>query len=295
VNVVVTGGTGFIGVPLVKHRSSLGDEVTVLTRDPEHAKEKFGDRVRCIASLADAGEPDLVINLAGEPMFGKRWTKRQKQVCTDSRIKTTHALVELMKAAKKKPRVFLSASAIGFYGDCKDEDVDEAHPVGSDFTAKLCEEWEAEALLAKGLGVRVVLLRIGLVLARGGGMIGKMEGPFRKGLGGAVGSGDQWMSWIHMDDMLGIIDHAIASESVQGPVNATAPDPATNLDFSKVLCGVVGSKLFWKTPPFVMKLVFGEAAEMALTGQRVFPKAAEKSGYVFRHPKLEETLRSILG
>ncbi|MBI2095560.1 MAG: TIGR01777 family protein [Candidatus Omnitrophica bacterium] len=244
-------------------------------------------------SLVDGAH--AVINLAGAPIAEKRWTPRRKKELIQSRLGATRALVDAMAQAKDRPKVFLSASAVGYYGAHGDETLDEASPAGSGFLADLCREWERQALKARAHGVRVVLLRTGIVLSPRGGALAKMLPLFRLGLGGPMGSGRQWMSWIHIDDEVGGIHKALEDGSIQGPVNLTAPDPVSMGGFARTLGKTLHRPALFPVPGFALKLLLGEMSGMLLTGQRVRPGKLLAGGFSFRYPTLESSLVDLLG
>lgn len=294
--VVVTGATGFIGRALVAALRSRGDEVRVLVRDPAAARAQLG----ADAFPWDSGKPvpadamvgtDAVVHLAGEGIADKRWTAARKESLRRSRVEGTRHVVEAIRAASPRPKVFISGSAIGIYGDVPEIDVTESSPAGKDFLAELCVAWEKEALAVEPLGVRLVLLRTGIVIGAGGGALGKMLLPFKMGAGGPMGSGKQWMSWIHLEDEVALILHALDNSAVTGALNATAPEPARNRDFARALGRAVHRPAIAPMPGFVMKVLFGEMAGVALlTGQKVLPAKAQASGFRFRHPALDGAL-----
>lgn len=294
--IVVAGGTGFIGRALCARLAALSHEVTVLTRG---GKALAGTR----AAVWDGSGPGewekaldgtfAVINLAGESVAAGRWTEARKKALVDSRILSTRALVGAMKAAKAKPKVFISASAVGYYGDRGDTELDETSPPGQDFLAKLCQAWEREANGAEAAGTRIVNLRIGVVLGMGGGALGKMLLPFNLGLGGPLGRGDQWMSWISLEDLVGLVLH-LMNGGVSGPVNAAAPHPVTNRDFSSALGKALGRPAFMPAPAFALRFLLGEMADMLLGGQQAVPVKALKANYLFQHPDIDSALKSVL-
>jgi hypothetical protein len=234
-----------------------------------------------------------VVNLAGEPIAGKRWTRAQKTRLRSSRIDTTRTIVQAIADAQRKPRLLLNASAVGYYGPRGDEEVSETEPPGNDFLAGLCREWEAEALRAEPHGVAVVRLRTGIVLGKGGGALAKMIPPFKLFVGGPLGSGRQWMPWIHLDDEVGLIEHLLAP-GAGGTVNATAPEPARMKEFCAALGNALGRPSWAPVPGFVLRAAFGEMADVLLTGQRAVPAEAQRRGYRFRFPTLPEALRDII-
>ncbi len=295
--IVVAGGSGFIGEPLVRRLLARGDDVAVLTRNP--VKVRAGrplqwDPTKPGAWSAEVVAADVVINLAGENIAEGRWTDARKKQLIESRLNATRALVEAFRAAPPHRRTFITASATGFYGDRRDEELDESSPRGSGFLAELVDRWEAAAREAETLS-RLVVLRFGVVLATGGGALQKMLLPFKLGGGGPIGSGNQWMPWIERDDVLRMIEWAIDNDSVRGVYNVTAPEPVRNREFARTLGRVLRRPALLPAPAFALKLVFGEMAEEALLGgQRVLPRRAEREGFQFQSPSLESALRRAL-
>jgi len=287
--VLVTGGTGFLGVPLCRALRGAGHTVTVLTRDPGHQGAPAAGWEAVDAAVQDA---DALVNLAGEPIAGGRWGARRKERIVASRVDSTRTLLRAVAAAGRRPKVLVSASAVGYYGPHDDEPIDESAGQGAGFLAEVCRAWEAEAVAAEALGLRVVRLRIGIALAGDGGALARMLPPFRAFLGGPLGSGRQWMSWIHRDDVTGLVVAALADEAYAGAVNATAPQPVTNRDFSAALGRALARPSWLGAPAMALRLALGEMADMLLTGQRVFPQVAERLGYRFRYPDLDSALRA---
>ena len=302
--VVVAGGTGFIGRALCERLANAGHAITALTRDPEQARSKVYHAVQIVPWQGFRGQSeelskaldgsDVVINLAGAPIAAGRWTPQVRELLRKSREGTTTAIVTTLAKLKARPVMLINASAIGFYGPRGDEELTEEASSGDGFLASLCREWEGAALAAERLGVRVATPRFGVVLGRDGGALARMLPVFRLGLGGPLGDGRQWMSWIHRDDLVELLiflmDHAVS-----GPVNATAPHPVTNGEFSKTLGQTLGRPAFLRTPGFVMKLAFGDMAnELLLTGQRVIPHKAHSLGFHFRFPFIAGALNDIL-
>jgi uncharacterized protein (TIGR01777 family) len=294
---LITGATGLIGRALV---SRVGSAV-VLSRHPEQAAQRLGS-VEAYAWSAEAGPPpvaalrgvDTVFNLAGEPVAEGRWSADRKRRIRDSRVLGTRHLVAGLAAADPKPKVLVSASAVGFYGDRGDEVLDEASPRGSGFLADVCVEWEREALAAQKLGVRVVSVRIGIVLAAEGGALEKMLPLFRLGVGGRMGNGRQWMPWIHVDDVVGILLHASSTATLSGAVNAVGPRPATNNEFTGALGRAVRRPAVLPVPSLALRLALGEMGGVVTGSQRVVPRSAERSGYVFKYPDLAGALAACV-
>lgn len=296
-NFLITGGSGFIGKALSHSLANAGHNVLITSRkqtdSPSSAKNIKILTWNSLTTLSPAflSDVDAVINLAGESIASGRWTKKRKALIMTSRINTTRALVESIR--NTKPKILISASAVGYYGPHEDEYVIEDTTSGSDFLAEVCKAWESEALKAEGLGVRVVLLRIGAVLEADGGALPKMALPFKFFLGGSVGSGRQWFSWIHRDDVIGIIKYALENDSISGPINITAPEPVRNREFSSVLGKVLHRPSWFSVPAFIVKATLGELGDMLLTGQRVIPEKILKAGYRFKYPELEGALGAI--
>jgi uncharacterized protein len=296
--IAITGATGRIGRHLVKALQERGDEVTVLSRNPERASESLG--VEAIAwdpksdgapSEALAGR-DAVVHLAGEDV-AQRWSDAAKTEILASREKGTRNLITGIFAAEPRPPVLVGASAAGYYGPHGDEIVDETSPPGSDWLAEVCVRWEQQTDAAK-LGTRVVKVRTGIVLDADGGALAKMVGPFKAGVGGPIGSGKQYMPWIHRDDLVGLYLSAIDHAHFSGPINASAPDPVTNKEFAKALGKVLHRPAVASVPGFVIKGMYGAMSQIVLTGVRMVPGRAEELGYEFRYPDLDEALRETL-
>jgi len=297
---VVTGASGFIGTALCARLLAKGHRLTLLTRsaphEPRTESKKWlhwtpGTPGDWESTLEEA---DGVINLAGEPIAAKRWTPNQKRKIRISRVDVTDSLVEAIAKAKQKPPFMLNASAVGYYGPRGDETITEDTPAGNDFLSSVCRDWEAEANKAEALGLRVIRVRTGIVLGRDGGALAKMAVPFKFFAGGPLGSGKQWMPWIHLDDEVGLILHLIDHSSATGPVNATAPNPVTNNEFCRVLGKVMSRPSWLGAPAFALRLMLGEMAELLLTGQRAVPTAAQRLGYEFRYPNLYDALRACM-
>jgi NAD dependent epimerase/dehydratase family enzyme len=311
-NILITGGTGFIGTPLTRELRGNGHSVTVTTRSQTGAKDKLTWNPPDLIPRDVISTFDAVINLAGEPIAPQRWSKERKKRILSSRINATSSLVESISkippatpvpnggnldafemAGPKRPRVLISASAIGYYGPHGDEYVTEDTMPADDFLADVCKQWEAEAYKALDLGIRVVTARIGGVLEADGGALPQMALPFKLFVGGPIGSGRQWFSWIHRDDIIGIIEFALENESISGPLNLTAPNPVTNKEFSRTLGKVLHRPSFVAMPGVVIRLVLGELGAVLLTGQRVLPEKALKAGYKFKYPYVSEAVGAI--
>ena len=299
--ILVTGSTGLVGTALVKALAKDGHTVCRLMRPQSKTTSgsKDGFDVAwnpATGELGGAGVgPDAVVNLAGASIAGGRWTNARKALLRTSRIDTTQALVKALAKMNARPRVLVSASAIGIYGDRGDEVLTEESKQGTDFLAGLSQEWEAEALKAEALGIRVVVARFGIILARHGGALAKMLLPFKLGAGGRLGSGKQWMTWITLEDVVDIIRLAIENGSVRGAVNVVAPQPAQNSDFTKVLAKALHRPAIFPTPSFALRLALGEMADaLLLSSQRVKPQGLEKLGYHFHHADLSSALNAVL-
>ncbi len=296
--VLLTGSSGLIGTALLSCFRERGHEVVRLVREESKMSEDtlLWDPEHRELRLEEFEGFDVVINLAGENISTGRWTDEKKQKIRDSRVINTHMLAELLARLEKPPSVFISASAIGFYGDRGDEELTESSSPGSGFLSDVCQKWEDAANAAKSAGIRVVNLRIGVVLSNKGGALSRMLVPFRMGLGGVIGSGRQYMSWISIDDLIGIILHVINEESLTGPVNAVSPDPQTNYHFTKILGRVLKRPTIFPLPAFVARLIMGEMADaLLLSSSRVQPKVLQESGYQFLYPQLDSALKHLLG
>lgn len=299
--VVVTGATGLIGKALCARLRERGYAVVVLSRDPEGARGAVpgaAEYVRYEPAESGAWASALdgawgVVNLAGASIAGKRWNEAYKHEIRDSRVLGTRGLVAAMRAAKTKPQVFVSGSAIGYYGPRDNTALDEGAAPGDDFLAGVVKEWEAEGMRAEELGIRTVLLRTGVVLDAKEGALPQMKRPVSLFVGGPVLPGDQWFSWIHLADEVGIIMLALEDERVRGPLNATAPGVQTNRDFYRTLGKVLGRPIWAPVPGFALKVIVGESAELLTTGQRVIPKKAQELGYRFQYPTSEAALTQI--
>jgi uncharacterized protein (TIGR01777 family) len=295
--VLVSGSSGLIGSALVPRLRSEGHEVVRLVRRaPQGADEVRWDLDAGTLDTAALGRVDAIVHLAGEGVGEKRWTPEQKQKILDSRVKGTRLLSETAAALDPRPSVFVCGSAIGFYGLRGDEVLTEDSTHGAGFLADVVQQWEAAAQPALDAGIRTVFLRTGIVLAPKGGAFGKLLPFLKLGLGGKLGRGDQWWSWISLEDEVGLIRHALTTERLAGPVNGTAPQPVTNAELVKVAGKVLGRPTVLPVPKFALSLAMGGELtdEVILAGQRALPKAAEASGYEFRHPDVESALRAML-
>ncbi|WP_029889291.1 TIGR01777 family oxidoreductase [Polycyclovorans algicola] len=293
-NVLVTGGTGFIGTALLPALQAAGHTVTVLTRNTRQVRLPSGVKpIERLDTLATA--PDALINLAGENLGGRRWSVRSKQLFVDSRIGTTTRLLDAIKRWPTPPKVLVSGSAIGRYGPRGDEVLTETSAPGDGFAAELCAKWEAVANAAETLGVRVACVRIGIVLGLPGGALGQMLPPFKLGLGGPLGSGQQWMSWVHRDDLVALMLRLVEDDNLRGAFNGTAPEPARNTDFTRALGRALKRPAILPMPGFVLRTLVGEMAdELLLQGQQVRPERALAAGFTFRYPTLDTALAEVL-
>lgn len=296
-HVLVTGATGFIGRRLVEALTGAGHEVTALVRDPRRADLPAPIRVvTSLVQIADDARIDAIVNLAGEPISDSPWTLVKRRRIVRSRLHMTRDVLRLIARLERRPEVLVSGSAIGWYGLHGDEALSEDGPTQDCFSHRLCAAWEKAAQPARGLGVRLVTLRIGLVLGSQGGMLSRLLTPFEFGLGGPMGSGRQWMSWIALDDCVRLILHAMGEPTLEGPVNAVAPLPVTNSDFSRALGRALRRPAVLAAPAWPLKAALGDFAdELLLGGQRVLPTKALLSGFIFRHPEIEPALREIVG
>ncbi len=296
-NVAVTGSSGLIGSALVASLSAGGHRVFRLVRGIVPGADCIRwDPAGGVRDAALLEGLDGMVHLAGENIAGGRWTQRRKAEIRRSRVEGTARLAETLAKLARPPKVLMVASAIGFYGDRSGEVLTEESPAGNDFLAHVCREWEAATAPAAKAGVRVVNLRFGVVLSADGGALRKMLLPFKLGAGGRIGSGRQYWSWIALEDVVGAIQHALATESLSGPVNAVAPTPVTNAEFTRTLGRVLRRPAIAPLPAFAARIVLGEMADaLLLASARVVPKRLQDSGYQFRHPDLEGALRHLLG
>jgi uncharacterized protein (TIGR01777 family) len=294
--ILIAGASGLVGSALVSKLKAEGAEVTPLVRSAAKSGEIEWHPDRGSIDARALEGFDAVINFAGDGIAKGRWTKEKKRRILDSRVNGTRLLSETMTNLSRKPATFINASAVGFYGSRGDELVDEESGPGEGFLAGVCRQWESATALAEQAGIRVVKLRLGVILTKDGGIMGSMLAPFKLGLGGKVGSGEQVISWVAMDDVVGVISFILQNESVRGPVNAVAPQPVTNEEFTKTLGRVLSRPTFMTMPAFAARLAFGEMAdEMMLSSTRVAGKVLNDAGFRFQYPELEGAVRAMLG
>lgn len=300
-HVLVCGGSGFIGQALSRSLARHGANVTVLSRNPQLTRALFDERIHVMewdgktlgrweGILEDTS---VVINLAGESVASRRWTQTRKQHIIDSRVTPTKLLALAISRLSNKPRVFVGASGIGYYGTSEDRVFDERDGPGADFFADLCRSWEESALLAQSQTTRLVSLRIGMVLDKDGGAIAKMVPPFRAFVGGPIAPGTQWVSWIHRADLVDLIEWILAHDHIAGPVNAVAPGAVTMKEFCRTLGAALKRPSWLPVPEVALRLAFGELASFMTTGQQVIPKVALNNGYQFKYPRLDLALQSL--
>jgi uncharacterized protein (TIGR01777 family) len=298
--IVITGATGLVGRRLVERLKARGHGLRAWVRSPASAARTLGPEVQLVdasggssamrVAIADA---DAIVNLAGEPVIGRRWSAEQKQALRASRIGVTDLIVDAIAAAPR-PRVLVSTSAVGYYGDTGAREVDEHSPPGTDFLAALSSDWEAAALRAEAHGTRVCIVRIGLVLGRDGGVLGTMMPPFRLGLGGPIGSGEQYFPWVHIDDLVGMQIAALEREDIQGPLLAVAPGIVTNREFAAALGRALHRPAVLRVPGFALRLALGESATALLAGQRAVPRRTQALGLGFQFPELGPALADLI-
>ena len=303
--IAITGATGLVGSRLVEKLNAENQQIIVLTRNLERAQRIFPsltfpnlEFVTYTPKESGTWQEslsgcDAVINLAGEPI-AERWTAQQKQEILESRQLGTRKIVEAIAKSKVKPKVFISSSAIGYYGTSETVVFEETSPSGSDFLAEVCQHWEAEADKVKELGLRLVILRTGIVLASGGGALAKMIGPFQMFAGGPIGTGKQWFSWIHRDDLVNLIVEAVTNDQMSGVYNATAPNPVRMKQFCQILGEVMNRPSWLPVPEFALDFLLGDGAIVVLEGQKVLPKKAQTLGFQFQYPELKPALTEII-
>lgn len=294
--VLITGATGFIGQPLCRRLADKGHELLAVSRSPEKARAKLPDGTEIRAEVSDFVDtaPEAVINLAGEPIAEGRWTDEKKRRIVESRVETTRAIVELCAGAESAPKVLVSASAMGYYGDQGDREVTEDTAPNHEFVHEICDRWETEARKAESHDVRVAIARIGLVLDTGGGMLAKTLTPFKMGVGGRLGDGKQYMPWIHREDMVRILVFLLERDDLSGPFNASAPNPVTNAEFTQALANQLNRPAVLPAPAIALKIAFGEMSRLLLTGAKMLPERLEDAGFEFRYSRLEDALSEIL-
>lgn len=295
-DVLITGGTGFIGQALCQALLAQKQELGVFCRHPARVASLCGHDVRAVSSLDEmtAYSPRAIVNLAGLPIADKRWSAARKNALLASRVTLTETLVSQLASMPVKPEVLVSASAVGFYGDCGNSLLDESAHAHAEFTHELCAAWEQAALAAEQYGVRVCLLRIGLVVGPNGGFLRRMLLPFRLGLGGRLGDGQQWMSWVHQDDVVAMIMYLLEHITLRGVFNGTAPEPVRNQEFTQLLAGVLSRPALLPVPGLLLELGLGEMSRLLLTGQRVLPQRLLEAGFEFKYPTLRPALKSVL-
>ncbi|MFZ2312634.1 MAG: TIGR01777 family oxidoreductase [Methylobacter sp.] len=296
-NILITGGTGFIGSALVKSLIEQGHTVTVLSRSPDKVAKIFDSGVNALGSLTQLKAEDryqVIINLAGAPIVDARWSEARKQLIRDSRIGLTEQLITCIARMTVKPELLISGSAIGYYGDQGDTVLTEQSTPYEDFSQQLCADWEATAKQAEQFGVRVCLIRTGLVIASGGGFLQRMLPTFRLGLGGRLGDGRQWMSWIHRKDWISIAQTMIADSTMRGAYNATAPNPVTNAEFTRILAKCLKRPALLPVPACLLKMLLGEMSQLVLGSQRVMPERLLAQGFKFQYDELTAALNEAL-
>jgi len=303
----IAGGTGLVGSRLIRRLLERNDQVVLLTRRPDVARQKWGDSCTVVTgdpmqtgAWTDAiGDCDGVVNLVGEGVFNRRWRSWFKELLRTSRVQSTQNIVAALRKSPKtttgQPKVLVNASAIGYYGAHGDEELDEGGAAGDDMLARLCVEWEAAADAATSHGIRVVITRVGVVLDKEGGALKQMMLPFKMFVGGPVGSGKQWVSWIHHDDLVGLILLALDKVDVSGIMNGTAPNPVTNKGLAKALGRALHRPSFMPTPKFALRLMLGQVAGLVTAGQRVLPRRALQWGYNFKYPDIDAALKDVCG
>jgi uncharacterized protein (TIGR01777 family) len=301
--ILISGSTGLVGSAVVDSLSHQGHDLTRLARpgtqrrrashSPELPQVLWNPQSGLLDSRAEVA--DALIHLAGASIAGHRWTEAWKRELRDSRVVATHHLIESLRRLHRPPQIFIAASAIGFYGNRGDEELTESSPAGTDFLAQLTADWEAESIRAAELGARVVILRFGVILAKQAGALPRMALPFRLGVGGRIGSGRQWISWITLEDVVGIIRFALETNLLSSPANAVSPTPVRNAHFAATLARVLHRPAIFPTPSFALRLALGEMADsLLLASQKVYPTKLQRLGYRFLHPNLEPALAAVL-
>lgn len=300
--IIITGATGLIGQQLTIKLTDMDYKITIFTRNPDNAQKKLPNVHKVVKWeydyvdewLHELESVDAVIHLAGANLSTKRWNKEYKKLLYDSRIISTKKLIEAIKTVERKPKVFITASAIGYYGNRSDEILTEESEAGKDFLANLCNDWEKEAKNVEQFGVRSVQIRTGLALSRNEGTLKQMLPAFKYFIGGPLGNGKQWYSWLHIEDIVNIYVKALESEILSGPINAVSPNPVTMKKFAKILGDVLHRPSFFSVPKIILLLVIGQVAEVVTSSQRVVPEKLLNSSFKFKFEKLEDALRDIL-
>lgn len=299
--IAITGATGFVGLALVQRLMAEKEQVLVLTRNPDQAKRIWPSGVEIVGYSVTEGGPwqgkiagcDAVVNLAGAPIAEERWTPQRKQILRDSRILGTQKLVEAIAMADPKPQVLVNTSAVGYYGTSETAEFDESSGAGNDFLGQLCVEWEQSAQAVSQYGVRCAILRFGIVVGDGGA-VAKMIPPFKMFAGGPIGSGQQWFSWIDIDDLVSLIGFALRQPQIQGPFNATAPNPVRMNDLAATLGNILNRPSWLPVPSFVLDALLGDGAKVVLEGQKVLPKKTLDAGFEFKYSTLKDSLEKVL-
>ncbi len=303
--IAITGGTGFIGTRLVQTLAQGEDQITVFTRNQQRGEQVFPpSRYRNVEIVPynpleggawqdKIANAQAIVNLAGAGIADEKWTPQRKQEILDSRVKTTQSIAEAIKSVSNKPQVLVNASAVGYYGTSETATFDETSEPGNDFLASVCQRWEAAAKQVEGTGTRLVILRFGIVLGNGGA-IAKMLTPFQFFAGGPLGSGKQWFSWIHIDDLVALIQQAINHGEYQGVYNATTPNPVRMSELCNTLGEVMNRPSWLPVPDFALKLLLGEAAQTVLEGQKVLPKRTQQQGFDYQYPTVKPALAEII-
>lgn len=293
--VLITGSSGLIGTALIKKLTQSGHEVAGLLRTRHDVNHPFWDIEKGVVDLGSFGAPDVVVNFAGENLIDSRWSKAKKDRILNSRIKATRLLVDYLLKAEHKPALLISGSALGFYGNRGDEILDENSPPGTNFSAQLCQQWEAAAEPAKQAGIRVVYSRTGIVLSPAGGALKKMLLPFKLGLGGVLGNGRQYVSWVCIDDMVAMLEFIMSHDAISGPVNMVSPEAVTNYQLTKALGKTLHRPTIFPMPGFVAGILFGEMAdELLLSSARLKPAKMLAAGYQFQYAELSAALEHVL-
>ena len=301
VRVLVAGATGFVGRELVRVLFEKGHDILILTRNVESAVLKIPAGCKVIEWSPNVNflapslisKVDVVINLAGENIADGRWTKKRKKKILDSRVMSVKRLAEALKFLNHKPKLFISASAIGYYGNCDAKEIDEKTSIGNGFLSDVCQKWENEIFEIEKLGIRTVACRIGMVLGHDGGVLKRMILPFKLGLGGKLGTGKQWISWIHINDLVNILVYTMEDASINGVINAVSPNPTMNIDFTSVLGKTLNRPTIFALPTFFLRFIFGELSELLLGSQRVLANRMLDKGFKFQYGKLEDALMEV--